>query len=69
MSIFGLGPLEILVVCAVALIVLGPKKMVETASTLGQSFREFQRSLTEMTGRADAALREDYLREQGKEQS
>ena len=66
MEIFGMGPLEILVIFAVALIILGPKKMVETASSLGQAFKEFQRALTEVTGRADAALRDEYLKEQGK---
>lgn len=63
MNIFGMGPLELVLVFVVALIVLGPVKMVETASSLGNAFREFQHSMTEWSGRADAAIREEYVKE------
>lgn len=50
-------------VFVVALIALGPVKMVETASSVGNALREFQRNISEFSGRADAALREEYAKE------
>lgn len=41
---FGLGMPEILLILAIALIVIGPKKLPELAKTLGQALGEFKRS-------------------------
>jgi sec-independent protein translocase protein TatA len=43
---FQVGPLELIVVLAVALIVLGPKKLPEVGRSLGRGLREFKTSLT-----------------------
>ncbi|THB73045.1 MAG: twin-arginine translocase TatA/TatE family subunit [Desulfobacteraceae bacterium] len=41
---FGLGMPEILMILAIALIVIGPKKLPELAKTLGRAMGEFKRS-------------------------
>ncbi|MCP3943889.1 MAG: hypothetical protein GY710_20750 [Desulfobacteraceae bacterium] len=41
---FGLGMPEILLILAIALIVVGPKKLPDLAKTLGQAMGEFKRS-------------------------
>jgi len=48
MNIFGMGLVELVFVLVVALLVLGPNKMVETARTLGKYARELQRATAEM---------------------
>lgn len=49
MDIFGMGPLEILLILVVALIVFGPGKLPEIASGLGKAVREFRRMSSELT--------------------
>ena len=39
----SIGPMEILVVLVVALIVLGPAKLPESARSVGRAFGEFKR--------------------------
>lgn len=41
---FGLGMPEILIILAIALIVIGPKKLPDLAKTLGRALGEFKRS-------------------------
>lgn len=48
MNFFGMGFAEILLILVVALIVLGPARMIETARTLGRYAREFQRATSEI---------------------
>ncbi len=43
---FQVGPLELVVVLAIALIVLGPKKLPEVGRSLGKGMREFKDSVT-----------------------
>jgi len=45
---FGIGMTEILVILAIALVVLGPKKLPELAKTLGKAFGEFKRSINDI---------------------
>ena len=47
----NIGPLELVVVLAIALIVLGPKKLPEAARSVGRGIREFKESLS--TGNPD----------------
>jgi len=42
----SIGPLEVVVVLAIALMVLGPKKLPEVGKSLGRGIREFKGSLT-----------------------
>ncbi len=48
MDIFGIGPLELLFVLVVALLVLGPGKMVEMSRSMGKYVRDFQRATSEL---------------------
>ncbi|MCH6567999.1 MAG: twin-arginine translocase TatA/TatE family subunit, partial [Nitrospinae bacterium] len=45
---FGIGMQELLIVLAVALIILGPKKLPEMARTLGRAFAELQRATQDL---------------------
>jgi sec-independent protein translocase protein TatA len=40
------SPLEIMVILAIALIVLGPKRLPEAARSVGRGMREFRQSLS-----------------------
>jgi sec-independent protein translocase protein TatA len=40
------GPLEIMVILAIALIFLGPKRLPDVARSVGKGMREFRESLT-----------------------
>lgn len=48
MNVFGMGITELLFVLVVALIVLGPERMTQTARTLGKYMREIQRATAEI---------------------
>jgi sec-independent protein translocase protein TatA len=45
---FGIGMPELLVILALALIVLGPRKLPELARTLGRGLAEFKRATREL---------------------
>ena len=42
----GIGPMEVVLVLAIALIVLGPKKLPEAARSVGKGLREFKESVS-----------------------
>ena len=48
MNFFGVGFLELVFILVVALLVLGPNKMVDVARTLGRYVREVQRATSEI---------------------
>jgi Tat protein translocase TatB subunit len=45
---FGIGMPELILILAVALIVLGPKKLPEIARSLGRGLAEFRRTTNEV---------------------
>lgn len=48
MPIIGnIGPLELLLVLALALLILGPGKLPEVGSAFGRTIREFRKATTE----------------------
>jgi sec-independent protein translocase protein TatA len=49
----NVGPLELIVILAIALIVLGPKKLPEVGRSIGRGMREFRDSLSGDSGRRD----------------
>jgi sec-independent protein translocase protein TatA len=49
----NIGPLEILLVLAIALVVLGPKRLPEAARSVGRGLREFKESLSGVGGDGD----------------
>jgi len=54
---FNIGPGELILILVIALVVLGPGKLPDAASSLGKSVREFRKAATDVTeaGRLDAA--------------
>jgi sec-independent protein translocase protein TatA len=46
---FNVGPMEVIIVLAVALIILGPKRLPDAGRALGSGIRNFRRSLTSDT--------------------
>ena len=56
-----IGPMEIMLVLAVALIVLGPKRLPEAGRSLGKGLREFKDSVS--GGGKDAAAELSPARE------
>jgi len=50
MLMFGIGMPELLLILALALIVLGPKKLPELARALGKGMAEFRRATDELKG-------------------
>jgi sec-independent protein translocase protein TatA len=42
----NIGPMELIIVLAIALIVLGPKKLPEVGKSVGKGMREFKEALS-----------------------
>lgn len=63
---FGLGFTEIIVILAIALIFIGPKKLPELAKTLGRGLKEFQGALKGISQdiRADDDLQNSHSHDQ-----
>jgi Tat protein translocase TatB subunit len=49
LNFFGLSPGELFLILVVAMIVLGPEKLPETAGSIGKWIREFRRATQELT--------------------
>ena len=49
----NVGPMELVVILAIALIVLGPKKLPEVGRSIGRGMREFKDSLASEPRRDD----------------
>jgi sec-independent protein translocase protein TatB len=49
LNFFGLSPGELILILLVAMIVLGPEKLPETAASIGKWIREFRRATQELT--------------------
>jgi len=48
---FSVGPMELILVLAIALIVLGPKRLPEAGRALGKGMREFKDSVSGLSAR------------------
>ncbi len=51
---FSIGPLELIVVLAIALLILGPGKLPEVGSAFGRTIREFRKASSDMDDATDA---------------
>jgi len=49
----NIGPVELIVILAVALLVLGPKKLPEVGKSLGRGIREFKDGISSSDAHAD----------------
>lgn len=59
---FGIGMQEIVLICVVALIVVGPKKLPELARALGKGYGEFRRAFDEMKRNVETDLHAEEMR-------
>ena len=59
---FGIGFPELLLIMAIALIVLGPKRLPDLARALGRGFSEFTRATEELKQTFEAETRADGFR-------
>lgn len=57
MGLPSIGPGELILILIIALVVLGPGKLPDVASSLGRSVREFRKAATDVTeaGKLDAS--------------
>ncbi len=60
MDFLGIGPMELLVILVVAMIFLGPQRIVQVAAQLGKTVREFRKASSQLT---DEITRELTLEE------
>src|SRR4030088_2844354 len=49
MNIFGMGPMELLLIVVLALIVFGPAKLPEIMSQVGKAINDFRRATSELS--------------------
>ena len=56
MNLFGIGNMELMVVLLVALLVLGPARMVDAARTVGKFWNEAQRTIRSVADTATTQL-------------
>ena len=59
---FGIGMQEIVLICVIALIVVGPKKMPELARALGKGYGEFRKAFDEMKRNVETDFQTDEIR-------
>jgi TatA/E family protein of Tat protein translocase len=50
---FGLGPGELLIILAIALIFLGPKRLPDVATSLGKAIRSFRKATNDLTAQLE----------------
>lgn len=61
---FGIGFPELLLILAIALIVIGPKKLPEIAKALGRGFAEFKRATDEFKQSLNEEAQVSQIRDQ-----
>ncbi len=59
---FGIGMTEMLIICGLALVILGPKKLPDVARSLGKGFAEFKRATNELKSTIDMEIKADEKR-------
>jgi sec-independent protein translocase protein TatA len=59
MGFINIGPLEIAVILIIALLVLGPARLPETARSVGKGMREFKQSISGERDEDDRALHDE----------
>ena len=59
---FGIGMQEIALICAIALVVVGPKKLPDLARALGKGYGEFRHAFDEMRHNVETDLQTEEIR-------
>ena len=58
MNLLGIGPLELVLIVAIALIVLGPDKLMSSARNLGKLFNEAKNKVEEAKSAIEETVNE-----------
>ncbi len=61
---FGIGMTEMMLIAALALIVIGPKKLPDLARSLGRGFAEFKRATSELKTTFETEMNAEEKRHQ-----
>jgi TatA/E family protein of Tat protein translocase len=56
MDIFGLGPMEILLILIIGLLIFGPEKLPKIGRDLGRAFRAFRKASSDLTNEVTKEL-------------
>jgi len=60
MTIFGIGPIELLIIAVIALVFVGPERLPEMLYQMGQGVNKAKRMITDLRNQARLELGEDY---------
>ncbi len=60
MTIFGIGPFELLIIVVIALVVVGPERLPELMFQLGQGVNKVKQVVLDLRNQARAELGDDY---------
>ncbi|HYF61719.1 MAG TPA: Sec-independent protein translocase protein TatB [Herpetosiphonaceae bacterium] len=60
MTIFGIGPVELLIIAVIALVFVGPERLPEMLYQLGQGVNKAKRMITDLRNQARQELGDDY---------
>jgi sec-independent protein translocase protein TatA len=63
MDIFGLGPMEILLIIIIGLLIFGPEKLPKIGRDLGRAFRAFRKASSDLTNEVTKELEAEKLEE------
>lgn len=55
MGLPNIGPLELIIILAIALLIVGPRRLPEMGSAVGRTIREFRKASSEITDAATVA--------------
>lgn len=53
MGLPNIGPLELIIILAIALLIVGPGRLPEMGNAIGRTIREFRKASTDMTDAMD----------------
>lgn len=56
MDLMGIGPLELILILAIGLLVVGPTRMVNAARSVGRMWSEVQRGIRDVTRNVNVDL-------------
>lgn len=60
MTIFGIGPVELVIIVIIALVVVGPERLPEMLYQLGQGAAKLRRMINDLRSQARDELGDDY---------
>ena len=65
---FGLHPIDLVIVLVIALLIFGPKKLPEMGSAIGKSIKEFRKGVNELSNPPESKKNELHAPKEAFEQ-